>query len=230
MTQRRVSDYARAIFLRLKRRFHPETARFHDESIHLQKLLAKNDEDVFNEMYSRPNLLRHYLVDSRLGFYSSVAVKTASLFPGIKENAACLDVGCGTGHLLFELRKMGFSGRLVGIDAAAAAGDRVQSHGVGIEFQAGYLSEMSWEFGFDLILCTEVLEHCEYPASVIDNMLKILNPGGMIVITVPDGRKDTWEGHIHFWSPESFKLFIDGFGKKVIFDYFEDVNFCAIYA
>jgi SAM-dependent methyltransferase len=229
MIVRRMAHYARAIFIRIQRILSPEIAKFHDESVHLQKLLVKNDEVVFNEMYSRPNLLRHYLVDARLGFYRSVAARVDSLFPGVKEKASCIDVGCGTGHLLFELRNLEFSGRLVGLDAAAAAEEQVRSHGADIEFYSGYLSEQVWRSEFDLVLCTEVLEHCPYPGIVVQDMIRVAKPGGMIVITVPDGRKDTWEGHIHFWSPESFKLFIESFGKKASFDYFEDVNFCAIY-
>ena len=29
------------------------------------------------------------------------------------------------------------------------------------------------------------------------------------MITVPNGRIDTFEGHINFWSPESWKVFIE---------------------
>ncbi|MEG2336387.1 MAG: hypothetical protein RSC04_01440, partial [Bacteroidales bacterium] len=33
--------------------------------------------------------------------------------------------------------------------------------------------------------------------------------GGTLVISVPDGRKDTYSGHIQFWSPESWAVFIE---------------------
>jgi hypothetical protein len=32
---------------------------------------------------------------------------------------------------------------------------------------------------------------------------------GVLVVTVPDGRNDTFLGHINFWSPESWKIFIE---------------------
>jgi SAM-dependent methyltransferase len=38
---------------------------------------------------------------------------------------------------------------------------------------------------FDHILCTEVLEHVEDPASLIAEMSRVLRPGGTIVVTVP---------------------------------------------
>lgn len=206
-----------------------DNRKYHQESVKFRQLMAENNERVFEQMYGDPELLQHYLVDSRLEFYRRVAQKVAAMFNGEKAIASCVDVGCGTGHLLVEMRKAGFGGRLVGLDSAIAAGDQVRSHGVDLEFYPGYLSAQGWEAEFDLILCTEVLEHCEYPHYILGDMIKAIKPGGIIAITVPDGRKDTWEGHIHFWSPESFKLFIDGFQKKAAFDYFDDTNFCVMY-
>jgi 2-polyprenyl-3-methyl-5-hydroxy-6-metoxy-1,4-benzoquinol methylase len=202
--------------------------KYDDESIRLQKLLVANDVKAYGQMYSDPNMLRHYLVESRLDFYRQVANKVDSLFHYDKTKVSCLDVGCGSGHLLAEFRKIGFDGRLVGLDTAGSAKHQVLGHNLDLEFYQGYLSDQAWGREFDLILCTEVLEHCEYPHEVIQDMLKVIKEGGKIVITVPDGRKDTWDGHIHFWSPESFKLFIESFQKNTIFDYFENTNFCML--
>jgi len=32
---------------------------------------------------------------------------------------------------------------------------------------------------------------------------------GILLITVPNGRNDTFAGHINFWSPESWDVFIE---------------------
>lgn len=218
---------------RVKRRLWPSSEdikleKYEKESVKFQRLMAANNEEVFELMYSNPHLLQHYLVKERLDFYKLVVEKVVNYFPGNIESASCLDVGCGTGHLLLELRKAGFGGRLVGLDSATKARECVLSHDVGLEFFPGYLSAQKWDLKFDLILCTEVLEHCEYPSDLIQDMLKVIKPNGVIVITVPDGRKDTWEGHIHFWSPESFRLYISQFGIAT-FDYFADTNFCMIH-
>lgn len=229
MMLKRIVKYGRWQLGRLVQAMDRDSRKFHKKSVQFQQLMAANNERVFEQMYADPQLLQHYLVDSRLDFYRQVAQKVVSLFEGDKATAACVDVGCGTGHLLMELRKTGFGGRLVGLDSATAAGGQVRSHGMNLEFYPGYLSAQSWREEFDLVLCTEVLEHCDYPADIVRDMIRAIKPGGMIAITVPDGRKDTWEGHIHFWSPESFKLFMDGFQKKVVFDYFDNTNFCVMY-
>lgn len=226
---KRILNYCRWRLRLLIEALDRDSKKYHQESVKFQQLMAANSEKVYGQMYADPQLLRHYLVDSRLDFYRQVAQKVASHFQGDKASASCVDVGCGTGHLLAELRKAGFAGRLVGLDSATTAGTQVRAHGLDLEFYPGYLSAQPWHKEFDLVLCTEVLEHCDYPGDIVQDMIRAVKPGGLIVITVPDGRKDTWEGHINFWSPESFKLFIESFHKKADFDYFENTNYCVMY-
>lgn len=37
----------------------------------------------------------------------------------------------------------------------------------------------------EAVLCTEVIEHCEDPTSVIRGIMRLLKPGGLIVLTAP---------------------------------------------
>ena len=74
---------------------------------------------------------------------------------------------------------------------------------------------------FDVIFCTEVLEHLVDPAAALRKLLRCLKPSGVLILTVPDGRIDqhpagairsdgsAYWGHINFWSPESWTLFIN---------------------
>ncbi len=38
---------------------------------------------------------------------------------------------------------------------------------------------------YDLVLCTQVLEHCTYPAKIVDECYRVLKPGGTLIVTVP---------------------------------------------
>jgi len=38
---------------------------------------------------------------------------------------------------------------------------------------------------FDVVLCTEVLEHLPDPARALDEMARLLRPGGMLIVTAP---------------------------------------------
>jgi len=38
---------------------------------------------------------------------------------------------------------------------------------------------------FDLVLCTQVLEHCDNPQKIVDECHRVLKPGGILIVTVP---------------------------------------------
>lgn len=61
---------------------------------------------------------------------------------------------------------------------------------------------------FDIIFCIEVLEHLLYPDRALRNLTQ-LAPGGMLILAVPNGRYDHFAGHINFWSPESWRVFLE---------------------
>jgi len=39
--------------------------------------------------------------------------------------------------------------------------------------------------GYDLVLCTQVLEHCTNPQRIVDECHRVLKPGGTLIVTVP---------------------------------------------
>jgi 2-polyprenyl-3-methyl-5-hydroxy-6-metoxy-1,4-benzoquinol methylase len=95
-----------------------------------------------------------------------------------------LDIGCGGGEFLEQLRKVGFS------DLSAA--DIEQSNDLlknGIDFQAVDFcyKELPWEKDtFDLITAWEVFEHLENPHFLIKELGRVLKPGGVIIISMPN--------------------------------------------
>ena len=40
------------------------------------------------------------------------------------------------------------------------------------------------------------------------NIIEMMKKDSVCLITVPNGRTDQYEGHINFWSPESWEVFI----------------------
>jgi SAM-dependent methyltransferase len=38
---------------------------------------------------------------------------------------------------------------------------------------------------YDLVLCTQVLEHCENPQAIVNECYRVLKPGGTLIVTVP---------------------------------------------
>jgi SAM-dependent methyltransferase len=169
--------------------------------------VEENSVDLYNQFYSDECALAEYYDASRLRFYEMVSEELRK--QGLNLNGKdIIDVGCGTGHLLSELAKMASPSTLSGCDFSEA-GMRYSR----IKFPRSrfFVHDINYKLPgtYDFVFCTEVLEHLQHPHVAIKNLLYALREGGMAVITVPNGRLDTINEHINFWSPESWPLFLE---------------------
>ncbi|MGH7975493.1 MAG: class I SAM-dependent methyltransferase [Limisphaerales bacterium] len=98
---------------------------------------------------------------------------------GVKFDADILDVGCGDGDFLLQLRSLGFSS-LTGVDPFLA-GDIAYKNGVKVLKKN--LKEMTGQF--DLITMHHSLEHMADPVEILQQAEKILRTGGQLAIRVP---------------------------------------------
>jgi len=108
----------------------------------------------------------------------------------VREQLPCeafLDAGCGDGRYLAALaaelppRRAGvdLSGRI--LETAAA---RVRA-----DFRQASLETLPFEDGaFDLVLCTQVIEHVPRPDVAVFELARVLRPGGRLVISTDNER------------------------------------------
>jgi SAM-dependent methyltransferase len=98
---------------------------------------------------------------------------------------AVLDVGCGDGQLLAELRACGWVG--VGVDPDPAA--RAVAAGRGLEVYDGTAEDLPPEIRdrlFDLVLFQHVLEHCLEPIEALRVAAAQLKPNGTVIVETPN--------------------------------------------
>ena len=67
-----------------------------------------------------------------------------------------------------------------------------------------------------MVLCTEVLEHVEEPEGLLSQLVRVCQPGGTLIVTVPDGEVDDYEGHLNFWNEFEFAEFVSSAGDVVV--------------
>jgi SAM-dependent methyltransferase len=187
-----------------------------------EMVVKANTQTAFEYFWNRKDYIQTgYLEPGRLRFYELVADYCLSILPpGTGGLLRVLDVGCGTGHALAALQqRFGASHpcELWGLDFAESAITTAKALLPSATFVCHdvYTAPLPAAY-FDLVLCTETMEHLERPREALDTLINACGPGGTIVFTVPDGAVDTWDGHRNFWTVPAFSALLGPFGLAEI--------------
>ncbi len=99
-----------------------------------------------------------------------------------------LDVGCGLGHSALHLAQLvGPTGRVVGLDKSEAFIDearrRAAKHSLPVEYQLGDAQRLAFPaHSFDVCRTERVLMYVAQPEQVLDEMVRVLRPGGALIL------------------------------------------------
>jgi|GEM_PF-121131 len=108
-----------------------------------------------------------------------------------------LDVGCGQGSLLWELQAQFPHMKPTGTDLSMKALDLARRRVPEGEFHVSDLAQESLEDKFDLVICSEVLEHIPDDQTAIRHLARMT--GKYLVVSGPQGRMRRFEatvGHV----------------------------------
>lgn len=112
---------------------------------------------------------------------------------GLDFDSAILDVGCGAGDLLRELRRDGFR-NLMGIDPYVAAdldlGGGLRVHRRGLD---------AHEDTHDLVMLHHSLEHMPDQRTVFGHLGRLVRPGGWLLIRIPVTDSVAWREYGADW-------------------------------
>ena len=189
---------------------------------HPAEVVKSNSKKAFDYFYDQDEFIEtEYLSKARLDFLSNVAEFCSSVATrsnGKESPLRVIDIGCGTGHLLLALNdRLQQPLRLYGLDFSDSAIRRCRRLMRSAEFNVASVYEIPYpNENFDMITCTETMEHLEQPSTALQEMSRVLRPGGHLVITVPDGAKDDWSGHLNFWSAEELRQLLMPYGVRKV--------------
>ena len=132
------------------------------------------------------------------------------------EFKSVLDVGCGNGALLGELEKRSLL-QLVGIDLSEFVIKENGARFPRFRFYAMDVSKRALEEEFDLVICSEVLEHIDNIAAALVNLRQMCRR--YLIITVPTGRVfpiDQKMGHVRHFSADDIRDYLKMNGLRVL--------------
>jgi SAM-dependent methyltransferase len=145
--------------------------------------------------YGEPGAKFNPLVERTVRWIGARHVRFLSL--GLAPGSRVLDVGCGRGVVLGALADRGLEVHGVEMSQAAARGAdaRAQIRIAPDLAQARYPSSH-----FDQVLIWHVLEHLDRPRATLEEVRRILRPGGRLVVAVPNlaSRQAAWSGAAWF--------------------------------
>jgi 2-polyprenyl-3-methyl-5-hydroxy-6-metoxy-1,4-benzoquinol methylase len=137
--------------------------------------------DHMDELYNSKNKLIKYVHNNRLDYIKDILIKYK-----VKEKKI-LDAGCGEGHLLKKLNSSLKNNEYYGIDITSVAIKLAKKRCPFANIKNGDLFNTKYpNETFNVIICTEVLEHIINFQSVLNEFKRILKPGGLLIITFPN--------------------------------------------
>ena len=139
-------------------------------------------EDHMENIYNSKNIFRRFVHRSRL-------TKILKLVKG--KSGTLLEAGCGEGHLLREISKINPNLRLYGVDVTKIAVEKAKKKVPDAVIKIGNLLNLDSLFKkyyFDVVICSEVLEHISQYELVIQNLEKMVKNNGTIIISFPNER------------------------------------------
>ena len=147
-------------------------------------------QDKMDRFYRRPEVREAYqtYIDKREvesfdhPFERQVAEYLARARP-----ASALEVGCGNGRFFRTLARAGFDGRYVGTEVAGwiVQGCRRRHPDAGFIAATAYQIPVA-DGSFDVCFSYGVIESLVYPEKALAEMLRVLKPGGRLVLLFPD--------------------------------------------
>lgn len=132
-----------------------------------------------------------------------------------------LEIGVGSGSFLNAARQIGYE--VMGCDLSMPICQRIRRT-YNIQMHGEHLAALAGESRFDVIVMNHVLEHVNQPIEFLRNVHRLLAPGGIAHIAVPN--MGCWEAslpgwtsyepyHLAYFTPETLKRTVYASGLSI---------------
>jgi ubiquinone/menaquinone biosynthesis C-methylase UbiE len=114
--------------------------------------------------------------------------RVEAILRSVCNGGSVLDVGCGNGHLLYQLRNK--FDRLVGLEYSAQRLEQAKLNLADCSFEPvlGNAEDMNTivSEGIDCVVSADTIEHVPDVYAAVNELFRVLRPGGLLVINTPN--------------------------------------------
>jgi 2-polyprenyl-3-methyl-5-hydroxy-6-metoxy-1,4-benzoquinol methylase len=147
----------------------------------------------------------------------------------VRPNLQILDAGSGWANYA-DLMATRNGAQVVKVDLSEVAIARLaqSSHSPNVQMVVGDLTSLPYkDSSFDLVICSQVLEHIPDDVTALRELARVLKPGGQLVVAVPNCLRDMAplfhrlerefdeSGHIHEYCASQIRSLVEAAGLSV---------------
>jgi len=128
--------------------------------------------------------------DMQFGKFGTVRIKRYIFAKQFVSNCIVLDAGCGSGNGVEYLAANGAQ-RVIGIDISHKVIQHAKKHYLrdNLEFQMMDVTNLAFgDATFDVVVSFEVIEHIRQYHQYLSEILRVLKPGGLFIMSTPNRR------------------------------------------
>lgn len=156
--------------------------------MHFKSRVWTMTDDEYGDFYRSLNSVsRNRLTDNNEACIDAI-------LSAIRQSESVLDVGCGRGHVLRQMRSVNKTARLVGADLLDDLSvpdiEYVKAEAHALPFADGE---------FDVVCCTHVLEHVKHPEQLLSELLRVAKRCVLVVTPKQRPFYYTLDEHINFF-------------------------------
>lgn len=190
--------------------------------------------DLLHEFYSQS---QNYAYWNKHIFPSTEAVRRDRIFaPRAKRLAeyctqfgvasgTLLEVGAAFGTFCDEVRKLNLFDEIIALEPTRELAATCRERGFQVEER--FIEQIDNAEFADVVAAFEVIEHLFSPKEFLDNCFRILKPGGLVILSCPNGRGfdnatlGTQSGsfdheHVNYFNPQSLNLLVERCGLQTL--------------
>lgn len=163
----------------------------HDPQEQISKQNPWYVDDQFSKQYGRSGT--RALIEGRWKVFENAIEEffQDGNMPTSERSARVLDAGCGDGINLYGLNKIicerKWNSLLYGVDYNSLRLERASKFPFVEAIIQSSLDNLPYEDGwFDVILCNQVLEHIPQDKKVLQEFKRVIRPGGLFILGVPN--------------------------------------------